>query len=56
MAKRDSSRRRSKKALKKKTIPPIGMIIVGVGIILVGVAAIFHPFQCRLNMMPQSLP
>ena len=42
MGKRNPSRRRTKKqALKKKTVPPIGMIIVGVGIILVGIAAMF---------------
>ncbi|OQX64780.1 MAG: hypothetical protein B5M51_02685 [Anaerolinea sp. 4484_236] len=41
MANRNSSRRRRKKDLKKKTAPPVGMIIVGVGIILLGIAALF---------------
>ena len=41
MAKRNSSHRRSrKKDLKKKTAPPIGMIIMGIGIVLVGIAAL----------------
>ncbi len=43
MGKRNNSRRRTNKKaeLKKKTVPPIGMIIVGVGIILIGLAALF---------------
>ncbi len=42
MGKRNSSRRRSnKKDLKKKTIPPIGMIVIGIGVVLIGVAALF---------------
>lgn len=43
MGKRNNSRRRNnrKANLKKKAIPPLGMIIVGVGVILVGVAALF---------------
>ena len=42
MANRNSSRRRSKKnELKKKTAPPIGLITVGIGIILIGIAALF---------------
>jgi len=43
MGNRNNSRRRvsRKEALKQKTIPPIGMIAVGVGIILIGVAALF---------------
>ena len=40
MANRNSSRRRSrKKDLKKKSVPPIGMITIGVGIVLLGIAA-----------------
>lgn len=42
MGNRNHSRRSSnKKALKQKTVPPIGLIAVGVGIILIGVAALF---------------
>lgn len=43
MGNRNNSRRRvsRKESLKQKTIPPIGMIAVGVGIILIGVAALF---------------
>ena len=42
MGSRDNSHRRNRKQeLKKKTIPPLGMIAVGVGIILIGVAALF---------------
>lgn len=43
MAKRNHTRRRvnKKEALKKKAVPPLGMILAGVGIILVGVAALF---------------
>ncbi len=41
MANRNSSRRRNKKKeLKKKTVPPIGLITMGVGIILIGIAAL----------------
>ena len=39
MAKRNPSHRRSKKkALKKKNTPPVGLITMGIGIILVGIA------------------
>lgn len=43
MGNRNNSRRRTNKKaeLKKKTVPPIGMIAVGVGIILIGIAALF---------------
>jgi len=42
MAKQNPSRRRSKKKeLKKKTVPPVGMITMGIGIILIGIAALF---------------
>ncbi len=42
MSKRNSARRRSrKKELKKKTTPPIAMIVVGIGIILIGLVALF---------------
>jgi len=43
MGSRNNSRRRNhkKQALKQKTVPPIGMIAVGVGIILIGIAALF---------------
>jgi thiol-disulfide isomerase/thioredoxin len=42
MTKRNPSRRRSrKKELKKKITPPIGMIAVGVGIVLIGLVALF---------------
>ncbi len=41
MGKRNSSRRRSKNKVKKKVTPPIGMIVIGIGIILIGVAALF---------------
>lgn len=43
MGKRNNSRRRTNKKaeLKKKTVPPIGMIIIGVGIIVIGIAALF---------------
>ena len=42
MTKRNSSRRRSKKKeLKKKAAPPVGMITIGIGIVLIGIAALF---------------
>lgn len=43
MGTRNNSRRRvsKKEALKKKTVPPIGMIAVGVGVVLIGIAALF---------------
>ena len=43
MGSRNNSRRRNdkKRALKQKTVPPIGMIAVGIGIILIGIAALF---------------
>lgn len=42
MGNRNPSRRRTKKQeLKKKTVPPWGMIAVGVGILLIGIAALF---------------
>lgn len=49
MAKRNPARRRSnKKELKKKTAPPIGLITMGVGIVLIGIAALF--------LMPSAKP
>jgi cytochrome c biogenesis protein CcmG/thiol:disulfide interchange protein DsbE len=42
MSNRNNSRRRTtKEALKKKAAPPIGMILIGAGIIIVGIAALF---------------
>jgi len=43
MGNRNNSRRRvsKKEALKRKTVPPIGMIVVGIGVVLIGVAALF---------------
>ena len=43
MGSRNNSHRRvsKKEAMKKKTVPPMGMIAVGVGIILIGIAALF---------------
>lgn len=43
MAKRNNSRRRSarKAAMKNNATPPVGMILAGVGIILIGIAALF---------------
>ena len=48
MSKRNNSRRRSnrKEELKKRAVPPLVMIAVGIGVILIGVAAIF--------MLPQN--
>ncbi len=46
MAKRNNTQRRTKKELKKKSAPPIGLIFAGVGIVLIGIAAlIFMPKQ-----------
>ncbi|MBT3336799.1 MAG: TlpA family protein disulfide reductase [Anaerolineae bacterium] len=41
MEKKKPSRRSTKRDLKKKTVPPVGMIAVGVGVVLIGVAALF---------------
>ncbi len=42
MGSRNNSLRRSKKqALKKKAAPPMGMIVAGIGVVLIGVAALF---------------
>ena len=42
MGKRNNARRNTRKQeLKKKTVPPIGMIAIGVGVILIGLAALF---------------
>ena len=43
MEKRNNTQRRNtrKQKLKKKTVPPMGMIAVGVGVILIGLAALF---------------
>lgn len=41
MTKRNNTRRKSKKELKQKTAPPIGLITVGIGIVLIGIAALF---------------
>ena len=43
MAKRNNARRKAgkKAALRQKNAPPIGMILAGVGIIIIGIAALF---------------
>ena len=47
MPKQNLSHRRSKKKdLKKKTAPPVGLISMGIGIVLIGIAALF--------LMPKS--
>ena len=46
MAKRNNTSRKSKKELRQKTAPPVGLITMGVGIILIGIAALF--------LMPKS--
>jgi len=55
MTKRNSARRRSrKKELKKKTTPPMGMIAVGVGIILIGLVALFTMPEKTTETPPQQ--
>ncbi len=42
MGSRNNSLRRSKKqAIKRKAAPPMGMIVAGIGVVLIGVAALF---------------
>ncbi len=41
MAKRNNTRRKTKKELKRKSAPPAGLIAAGIGIVLIGVAALF---------------
>ncbi len=41
MAKRNNTSRKRKKELKQKNTPSVGLIIVGIGIVLLGIAALF---------------
>ncbi len=41
MAKRNNARSRKKKKIQQKTKPPVGLITVGLGILLIGIAALF---------------